>query len=153
MIRSERGQALIEFALLLPILIWGLFGVIDLGIAFGRTVQLANACREGARYGSINPLWANSTLNADPNNVKYTVKRTATGMILSDTNITVQFETVAVPAVDYDATQSSNASYGVTGNGLRVTATYSYAPIAPFVGVLFPNGTITLSSTSVARIE
>lgn len=48
--RLSRGQSLVEFALLLPLLIVILIGILDLGRFFGGYVALTNAAREGARY-------------------------------------------------------------------------------------------------------
>ena len=54
---SSHGQALVEFALVLPIFLLMFFGLIDIG----RVVYLQNAfneaAREGARYGSVEQ-WA-----------------------------------------------------------------------------------------------
>jgi len=53
--KRERGQALVELAILLPILLVILLGVIDFGRVFYAYVTITNASREGARYGSLNP--------------------------------------------------------------------------------------------------
>lgn len=53
--RERKGQALVEFALVLPLLLLIVFGVLDLGRAFYVSVVLANAAREGARYASRHP--------------------------------------------------------------------------------------------------
>jgi len=51
--RNDRGQALVEFALvLLPVLLI-LVGIIQFGLLFGANVTLTNAAREGARTGTI----------------------------------------------------------------------------------------------------
>jgi hypothetical protein len=52
---GERGQELVEFALLLPLLLLIAFGVLDLGRAFHASITIANAAREGARYGTFHP--------------------------------------------------------------------------------------------------
>ena len=49
--RGDRGAALIEFAVMLPVMAILLFGVIDLGRAYHVKNQLKNAAREGAIYG------------------------------------------------------------------------------------------------------
>lgn len=49
------GQSLAEFALIFPILILIVFGVLDLGRLFHAGITVANAAREGARYGTLNP--------------------------------------------------------------------------------------------------
>ncbi len=51
--RNERGQALTEFALVLPILALLLFGVIQFGIAFNNYITLTDAVRAGARKGAV----------------------------------------------------------------------------------------------------
>jgi len=50
--RGERGANLAEFALVAPLLIFLVFGIVDLGRAFYGYVVITNAVREGARYGS-----------------------------------------------------------------------------------------------------
>jgi len=49
----ERGQALVEFALVLPILATLLLGVIQFGIVFHDYLALADAVRTGARQASV----------------------------------------------------------------------------------------------------
>lgn len=48
--RSEQGQATIEFALVMPVLLLLLVGIFDLGRALGAYVTVTNASREGARF-------------------------------------------------------------------------------------------------------
>lgn len=51
--RLERGAAAIEMALVLPVLILVLGGIIDFGRLFYTQIMLTNAAREGARAGII----------------------------------------------------------------------------------------------------
>ncbi len=52
---KERGQAMVEFALVLPIIILIVVGVVDLGRAIYAYSVISNAAREGARYASVDP--------------------------------------------------------------------------------------------------
>ena len=52
-VRVEEGQNIVEFALLLPVLMWILMGIIQFGFIFAIYLTLNNAVREGARWGSI----------------------------------------------------------------------------------------------------
>ena len=52
-IRSERGAVAVEFALLLPVLMIILLGIIEFGMAFSAQITLSNAAREGARTMAI----------------------------------------------------------------------------------------------------
>lgn len=52
LIRRERGQAMTEFAIVLPVFLLLLLGIAQLGIAFNNYIQLTDAVRAGARYGA-----------------------------------------------------------------------------------------------------
>ena len=49
---EERGAAMVEFALVLPILASLLLGVVTGGSAYNRKLSMTNAVREGARFGA-----------------------------------------------------------------------------------------------------
>jgi TadE-like protein len=51
--RSKRGQALTEFAIVLPVFLMLVFAIIDLGRVVWAMDNVANAAREGARYASV----------------------------------------------------------------------------------------------------
>ncbi|HUS17480.1 MAG TPA: TadE/TadG family type IV pilus assembly protein, partial [Chloroflexia bacterium] len=52
---QRRGQALLELALVLPLLAVLLLGVFDIGRAFADQESVTNAARQGARYAARNP--------------------------------------------------------------------------------------------------
>lgn len=51
--RREDGQNIVEFALLLPVLLLILMGIIQFGFIFAAYLTLNNAVREGARWGTV----------------------------------------------------------------------------------------------------
>jgi Flp pilus assembly protein TadG len=53
--RSERGESLVEFALMLPFLGLLLLGVIDFGRAYYLSIEVTSAAHTGALYGVRNP--------------------------------------------------------------------------------------------------
>ena len=59
--KREDGQAMVEFALVLPIFLLILCGIIDFGWLFYNQLSLNNACREGARYAVVNTAEGAST--------------------------------------------------------------------------------------------
>ncbi|MDX6765963.1 MAG: TadE/TadG family type IV pilus assembly protein [Candidatus Methylacidiphilales bacterium] len=50
---SRRGQGVVEFALLVPVLLLLLMGIIELGWLMNVNLQVTNAAREGARAASV----------------------------------------------------------------------------------------------------
>lgn len=51
----QPGQALVEFALGLPVMLLIMAGTLDIGQVFIDYVELRNACREGVSYAARNP--------------------------------------------------------------------------------------------------
>jgi Flp pilus assembly pilin Flp len=51
--RDQDGAAAVEFALLLPLLVLLLFGIIEFGFAFSTRIQATNAAREAARLAVV----------------------------------------------------------------------------------------------------
>jgi Flp pilus assembly protein TadG len=73
-ITSERGQTMVEFAIVLPILVVLLFGIIQFGIAFNNYETITDAARAAARVAAVSrqasdPVGAcqNAALNAASN--------------------------------------------------------------------------------------
>jgi len=50
---NEKGQSLVEFALVLPILVLILSGIVQFGSIYNDYIVLQNAAREGARAGVV----------------------------------------------------------------------------------------------------
>ena len=74
---SEEGQAIVEFALVLPLLLTILCGIIDFGWLFYNQLNLDNAAREAARQISVN------CVNKDRNTVAGEATAIAKNNILS----------------------------------------------------------------------
>jgi Flp pilus assembly protein TadG len=53
---SERGGGVVEFALVLPVLVTLVFGIIDFGILYSNQISFRNGVREGARMGAVDNL-------------------------------------------------------------------------------------------------
>ncbi|KGK89817.1 hypothetical protein DP73_09295 [Desulfosporosinus sp. HMP52] len=67
--KSEHGQALVEMALVLPLLLLLLFGVIEMARVGYAYISISNAAREGGRVATIGGTdleIKNSVINATP---------------------------------------------------------------------------------------
>ena len=60
---SDRGASLVEFAILAPLLILLLFGIIDFGWAMGNYNDVRHGAREAARLAAVNA--GNATVMGD----------------------------------------------------------------------------------------
>ena len=50
--RSRRGQSVVEFALILPVIMFLLLGMIEMGFAINHNSSMVTATRQGARVGA-----------------------------------------------------------------------------------------------------
>jgi Flp pilus assembly protein TadG len=133
--RDESGAAIIEFALVTPLLLVLVWGIIETGRAFYTINTLASAVRDGARYGAAAcPLAANGTPNLD-------LCRPAIRDV-----VTTAFQAIGPPLA------SDSVLANVVGAGqdtrIQVTASYPYSPIVPVAG-----WRMTITRRAVFRYE
>jgi len=70
--RGQVGQALVEFALVLPVLLLILAAIVDFGRLFYSVLAVHHAAREGARYGVVHA--------ADDEGIRQRVRDAAVGL-------------------------------------------------------------------------
>ena len=51
--KARKGQAVVEFALVVPLFITLLLGIVDIGFLYNHQLVLTNAAREGARLATL----------------------------------------------------------------------------------------------------
>ena len=66
-LKSEKGQSLVEFALVLPIFIFLVFGIIEFGRLWETVNIMTSAAREGARAAAVSAPDMTSAMNAAQN--------------------------------------------------------------------------------------
>ncbi|HET8614524.1 MAG TPA: TadE/TadG family type IV pilus assembly protein [Actinomycetales bacterium] len=121
------GAVAVEFALVLPVLLMLVFGIIDFGRAYNAKISLTQAAREGARARA---------LGADTAATASRVQLAA-GMVSGSVVVDAGSPCPAVPAATDVAT-------------VKVTYAFTYiTPIGALVG--FVAGPITLSGKGVMR--
>jgi len=123
----DRGSVAVEFALLLPVLLLIIFGVIDFGRAINAQITLTQAAREGARLaslGAVNPAVQNRVTLAATNLSPVTATVTSSCLpgagVGVDAVVTVSYTFTFVTPVGAFAAMFGSASFGST---LALTAT------------------------------
>ena len=134
--RREKGQALIELALVLPLILVFIMVIVDFGIALDRREVIQHAVREGARRAAV---------GADTTNViDYTVDQSQG---------TLEAGKIDVCYVD----ENGNNPVGFAGDGVRVSATYTYEFTiggGEMLGMWdVPAPTIDMTPSAEARLE
>ncbi|MBN9104430.1 MAG: pilus assembly protein [Propionibacteriaceae bacterium] len=138
----ERGAAALEFALVAPVLILMIMGMVDFGMVVNAQAVVANGARDGARVASLNGSEANARAAA---------LKSASSLGGAAPTVSVQCFT------DITATTPcTGANYDVAkaaGNIVRVTVTYTYTWITPLPTWIGRGPTQTISKVSFMRIE
>ena len=124
-IRGERGQALVEFAVLLPLLVILVLAVIQFGIAFNNYIALTDASRAGARVGGSGRQLADPAGEAEA-----AVRKSADDLDQGQLDVLI-------------------ASSFQPGAKLSVTASYPYT--ISLLGLVLKSGQLT--STTRERVE
>lgn len=152
--RKHPGQALVEFALVLPVLLLLLMGVMDFGWMVFNYAQLFNATREGLRYGTV-PGTGGTPQYYDCAGIKGTITGLAGISGIQSSNITIKYDTgvpqsmgipnTLVGTCDSSFSAISPRQDGQTAgvhNGDRITIHLSVQVrfLTPFLRAMFPNG-------------
>jgi Flp pilus assembly protein TadG len=119
--RREKGQSLLEFALILPVLLIVLAGVLDLGRLYYSYIAVTDAAAEGATYAAMPPDVS------DRDEVFQRAQEASRGLVQIDSGMVE----VDCPSV-------------ASGAPVTVTVSYSFTVATPLVNVIVPDGVLEL---------
>jgi len=138
---SERGQSLVEFALMFVVLTLILMGILDLGRLYYAFISLQDAVGEGAQYATMNFTNAACAYNkpgspcADPNNVTWRTKYANPSGAINPDLVSVQVA-FGPPDLISHATP------------VTVTATYSHTLLTPVIQSIVGSPVLPLMARS-----
>jgi hypothetical protein len=131
----NRGQDLVEFALIFPFLAIIIFGIIDLGRATYYYSALQNAAREGARYAIVHPDVTLGVINR--------VKERAIGINSSGSDFVVGLGA----DIEDSSDDWSDCDF------VQVQINYTFKLATPLVGAFFENGRASMAASSTMQRE
>ena len=149
--RDERGLALIEFALALPLLAILVLGAVDLGRAYSLASRLTNSAREAARFGQYAPEQVATTgVCTAPDSISWMASH-EDGSNSWTVSVDKMVGTSATPITGCKTMQDPAATIR-PGDHIRVRVSSSFAILTPLVARLVGNQlTITGSQEVVVQ--
>lgn len=139
---NQRGQALVEFALMTPVLLILIAGIVEAGRAFATFIQIANAAREGARVGSVTPSNTSSIQSA-------ALRELPSWIAAEPTTVSVSCAAAGASSFDNCVTVYPPAS----GDQLKVTVSYNYQPIMPVLNGITTITAVQIASSTVMQVQ
>lgn len=130
---DERGAALVEFALCLPLLLVVIAGIVDFGFVFQRYEVITNAAREGARLASLPQYQGNDALIQD--RVRSYVQQ---GLSLStaDLNVVLPVANVVVDDTQPLTITDGTNTFNLPNTTVTVTYNHSFLLLQPILALL-----------------
>jgi Flp pilus assembly protein TadG len=154
-----RGQALVEFALSLPIALLILMGLIQFGFLFAGHIGVTNAIRETARFGSTSPVNDTATASSNASGICTYLKGTAMTRVpgYSSANVVTSGGTqTTVSYASYTDPHSAPNTYSVR---LTVHVEYKHPLLVPIVSAIIDgldgsnDNSFQLGATEAMRVE
>ena len=139
----SRGQSLVEFAIILPIMLVFLAGVIDLGRVFYATVTLNNAAREGVFQAASDP---SSFQNGQACN-------TTTNLVVCRVQLESKDSGIAIAATDITMTCSVPGCLEQAGSTVTVGVSGQFQLITPLLSIIFGGQTLDMDAEATAQLE
>jgi len=137
--KNQRGATAVEFAIVLPLLVLLLIGIIEFSVILYDKAMITNASREGARAGIVSQL-----PRVDDSTIKGIVNKYCGLYLISFGSGAPPLTTIIEPTDRTGLTFGSELS-------VTVTYTYSFLALPKFVtGIVGP---IDLTAKSVMRME
>jgi Flp pilus assembly protein TadG len=156
---GERGQAVIEMALTLPLLLLVVFGIFDFGFMFQKYEVVTNAAREGARLGVLTSSAGYTTAEAQNRAFDYL----SAGGVTSSLGDLTSCPTSRAIDPGRRCAQLTTSTVTVAGSSpaktvdqvmMVVEYDYEYAFVGPIMGLFGGNlGTVRLRAVSTMRKE
>jgi hypothetical protein len=159
----QHGQALLEFALVLPLFLLGFFGLIDGARLVYLNSTLSQAAREGARTASVEAAWIGSTDaacgsvggpvcpgNADAfrADVVSAVNRMMTPFAsIGSSQVYISCDATTPPTGSWQVGQSCVSA--ASGSLVSVRVVYTFSAVTPVVGQILGNVALSGAATMV----
>ena len=127
---STAGSATVELALIVPVLVLVMLGVLDLGRVFYRAITVANAARAGVAFGSVNP--TNAADIAGMEAAAAADAQDVTGLTISAARYC---ECGTLSPTSIDCTAAACADSSPPRIYVQVTVAGTFTPTVPYPGL------------------
>jgi PKD repeat protein len=137
----QRGQSLVELALVLPVLLLLVLAAVDLGRIFFARIAVANAAREGAYEAAYRGTYVANSGCSDTNSVMCAILNEAQSSL-----------TIAPADVSWSCNNAGGCAPGGFGDRVTIKVSGHFQLLTPILSVFFGGTNIAFSSSASADI-
>lgn len=157
--RPFRGQALVEFALALPILLLVVYGLLEVGRMIFMYAAVTTASREAARFASAYGRDDAGNLSyQDCEAIRNSARKVGFLLNLQDSDILIQYDHgpggtgATIPDCDQASGPQTNINPGPCDRVI-VTVNAKFVPIVPIVPLTFQDISITSARSFLGLVD
>jgi len=142
--RNIRGQSIVEAALILPMLILLILGIVEFGRLFNYKLTLNYAVNEGAKAAAY---------RSSPDTIKTVIKNSVTAFTIEDGNISIAYELGDGSPESYGVNADNKVYFNTTQEVFAtIDVTYNYEPMIPYPDLGLPN-IFALNSQAYVKVQ
>lgn len=138
-VAADAGVALVEFALIAPVLLLLIIGILDVARGVNAYVTIANAAREGSHYAALHP-------TAMPASIQDAVRARVVPLDPNKVAVTAFYHDGA----SFEAWPSGGIPAGASTDyvPVQVRVSYPWQAVTTLIGAFFPSTPLSASSTT-----
>ncbi len=144
---SEKGQGVVELAVVLPILLLFIFAIADFSILFYEYQSMEHGISEATRYGITGQQMPDPDNPGDylsrEDSMKRVMRNNNLSIVLDNSSFTFEHLNGAV----------WTAGSGGPGDVFKMTVNYNWKPITPLISVFLTGGQMPLRVSSTVKSE
>lgn len=142
--RKIRGQSIVEAALILPMLILLLLGIVEFARLFNYKLTLNYAVNEGAKAAAY---------KSSPDTIRNVIEKSVTAFTVADENISINYQDSSDNPVTYGINSDNKVYFSTTAEVfVTIITTYDYVPMIPYPDIGLPDS-FTLDSQAYVKVQ
>src|SRR5262249_43021853 len=143
---ADSGQALVEMAIALPVLLLLLIGVVDIALSINAYITVTNASREGTTYAIAHP-------SAAPSAIASAVTQHVAPLLPANVTVTTTYyNSASATFVAWPASGLASGSPSATSVPVHVEVSYPWSATTILIGQFFGGTSRTFRGASTMAV-
>lgn len=144
--RGQRGATIVEFAIIAPLFLLLVIGIVEISMVFFANLTMQHAVREGARYA------VTGQSNLDPSSSSQQ-RYLAVIQMIKNSSMGMYDQVSPVISVTNSSGTTGASMFGNPGDIVVISLDCNWTLVTPMIGAFFPNGKAHFTVAATMRNE